>query len=126
MQTPRGEALMVVRKMVEGRAGMVMRLGQGRRGPVYTFVVGLNTGIGKHTDQRANTHTHTHTGMGMHANMCINAQMPTLNTEIAKLQPVSSLGQYHTSTQTNTHTHTHTQRRKCIHSRRRRESHQWS
>lgn len=68
-----------------------MRLGQGRRGPVYTFVVGLDADIRKHTDHSTNT-PQTHVGMGMHANiaMYINAQMPTLNTEIAKLQPVSS------------------------------------
>lgn len=82
---------------------MVMRVGQGGEGggewgergdgeAVYTFVDGLNTEIGKkHTDQSANNLTHTWEG-GMHANtdMYINARMPTLNIEIAKLQPVSS------------------------------------
>ena len=70
---------------------MVMRLGAEEeeggeeRVVVYTFLVGPDTEMGKHTDQSANTpHILTHMGMGMHANtgMYINAQMPTLNTEI--------------------------------------------
>lgn len=60
-------------------------------GAVYTFVVGPNTENLENTQISAQT-PHSQVGMGMHANtgMYINAQMPTLNTEIAKLQPVSS------------------------------------
>lgn len=84
---------------------MVMRLGQGvgfvclcvyvcwagGGGPLYTFVVGPNTENLENTQISAQT-PHSQVGMGMHANtgMYINAQMPTLNTKIAKLQPVSS------------------------------------
>lgn len=83
---------------------MVMRLGQGvgfvclcvyvcwaGGGALYTFVVGPNTENLENTQISAQT-PHSQVGMGMHANtgMYINAQMPTLNTKIAKLQPVSS------------------------------------
>lgn len=83
---------------------MVMRLGQGvgfvclcvyvcwaGGGTLYTFVVGPNTENLENTQISAQT-PHSQVGMGMHANtgMYINAQMPTLNTKIAKLQPVSS------------------------------------
>lgn len=73
--------------------------------------------------------------MGMHANtgMYINAQMPTLNTEIAKLQPVILRAILQTLSpgiqariHLYTHTHTHTQRHECIHSQRQKDSNQWS
>lgn len=69
---------------------MVMRMGP-RRGALCTHLWSDSTQKSENTQIRAQT-PHIHMGMGMHANtdMYINAQMPTLNTDIAKLQPVSS------------------------------------
>lgn len=75
---------------------MVMRVGQrrgGERGCVHICGRTQHRNRKTHRSERKHPpHTHTQVGMAMHANigMYINAQMPTLDAEIAKLQPVSS------------------------------------
>lgn len=97
---------------------MVMRFGA-RDGGCYVHICSW-TRYTKSQNTQIQVQIHRmQAGMGTHANtgMYINAQIPTLNTEISKLQPESSWGQYynhclpayhHTSTHTSVYTHTHT------------------